>query len=202
MNNHDLQLVFTDRIIKWNAVRREPVFDLKLCMNMMLEEVEELIFADSPIEALDAVGDIVFVGVGELWKLGFTDIALSGIFYEDDIRGMTIADLYNHTTIIKDYSIYNIEGIEEDNRFLGVDIVCNAVFMQAIPSLMSMGMQSAFYDIVHAICDSNDTKDIVRVGSAVKSSKGPNFKPPTDKLIRLRESTVRQDSKIVKGVIN
>lgn len=197
-----MSIVFTDRIIKWNAVRREPIFNIELCVNMLLEEVQELIFADSPIEALDAVGDIVFVGVGELWKLGFDDVALSGIFYEDDIRDMNIAQLYNQTILIKDYSVNNIELLHDSNRLLGIDLVCTSIFMQAIPSLMSMGMQSAFYDVIHAICDSNDTKDIVRVGSNVKSSKGPNFKPPTERLIKLHEITTRKDSKIVKGVVN
>jgi len=171
--------LFTDRIIDWNAVRREPIFDYELCEKMLTEEVDELIAAKDHIEVMDAVGDIVFVAVGELWKLGMPLNVINSIFYEEDLRTIPYSDIISHAPYLVLGGYNTLKSIGQARP---LELCLNSVLLTAIPFLRHIGMDHGFYDVVHAICDSNDTKDIIRVGSNVKSSKGPNFKPPTERL--------------------
>ena len=63
----------TDRVILWNSQRYDQVYDYGLASRLLLEETQELFDAHSVVDKLDAIGDIVFVAIGVLWKLGLSD---------------------------------------------------------------------------------------------------------------------------------
>lgn len=69
-----------------------------------------------------------------------------------------------------------------------MNLALMSIFVTALGALKGMGMQMAFYDVLYAICDSNDTKEVKgRVSATVKAniSKGDNFVPPTKKLAEI-----------------
>ena len=57
-----------NRIIDWNYERNELVLDSNLEINMLAEEAKEYFDAKTFVDRVDAVCDIIFVGVGTLAK--------------------------------------------------------------------------------------------------------------------------------------
>ena len=60
-----------EEICNWNEERglaTEPI-DVSLEYEMLKEELIELIVADTRVDVADALGDIIFVAVGSLYKL-------------------------------------------------------------------------------------------------------------------------------------
>jgi len=60
------------RIINWNKARYPQKFVKNLQMQLLVEEVEEFIYANKEIDELDALIDIVYVAIGAMWKLGLS----------------------------------------------------------------------------------------------------------------------------------
>ena len=182
--------LFTNKVIAWNAARRDRMFDFDLCCKMLGEEIDELFKSDNTIEKMDAIGDIVFVAIGELWKIGIHHDDIARIMYFEDLTLFEGSKkFYDYSNFIRSVVLEGIYEAYKDNPLVavGFDYALNSIFMVALPAAAGLGVKSIFYDICHAICDSNNTKKIVKVGSTVKSSKGPNFIPPTGKLTNLLE---------------
>ena len=57
-----------NRIVDWNIERNELALDSNLEINMLAEEAKEYFDAKTFVDKVDAVGDIIFVGVGTLAK--------------------------------------------------------------------------------------------------------------------------------------
>lgn len=182
--------LFTNKVIAWNAARRDRVFDFDLCCEMLSEEIDELYRSCSIIESMDAIGDIVFVAIGELWKMGLHHDDIARIMYQENLTLFNgCKQCYDYSNYVRSVVLNALYEAYKDNPLVavGFDYALNSIFLIALPAAQGLGVRSIFYDICHAICDSNNTKEIVKVGSNVKSSKGPNFVPPTGKLVNLLE---------------
>lgn len=175
------------KTIDWNAERFEQRYNYDMAVKLILEESEELFAAQgNEIEIMDAVGDIVFVAIGNFWKMGFTHQQIHAMLYDFNLaEAPAIAD-YNWKLQIQEWIM---DHVPEDlpAAYPVVELSLNAIFMIAIPALRGIGMQSKFYDVCHAICDSNNTKAIKKTAHTEKANidKGTTFIPPTDTLIKL-----------------
>lgn len=172
--------------IEWNAKRYEQVFDYSLAAQLLCEELEELFCAPSVVEMLDAIGDISFVAIGVMWKLGIDQEDIADWWYGVDLTSLNILELNAHCNTVKGEfaCIYN-DTLYDPYRFAAFDLATNAVFLTALGTLRGLGMQSSFYDVVDAICESNATKVVKdKVASNIKANvdKGTTYKPPTEKL--------------------
>lgn len=173
------------RVIEWNKARYDQVFDAPLAVRLLLEETDELFSAPSKIDMLDAVGDITFVAVGVFWKLGFDDQTVNLIMHNRDLSQLTSEEMFEWSHQVIDLAMRHDTMMEQPGSFQALSLAVNSVCI-AVSSMRGMGMQYAFYDVLKAICDSNDTKEIKgKVASNIKAniSKGVGFIPPTTQLI-------------------
>lgn len=177
-----------ERTILWNQQRYGQVFDPDLAFSLLLEETEELFQATDPVERLDAIGDIIFVAIGALWKVGIEPSSIESIFNAEHMETMDMQQAYTWTQ-------YIALGLCESYPQLGsqpgaaqvVDLSLYCAFVVALGTLRAMGMQDKFYSLVHIICDSNHTKTIVKTDPTTKANidKGAEFVPPTEALTKL-----------------
>ena len=63
---------FIGRIIHWNHQRYNQDFDHSLTFKLLDEELAEFNDAETDVDKLDALVDIVYVAIGAMWKLGLT----------------------------------------------------------------------------------------------------------------------------------
>lgn len=182
----------TKRAIDWNKARYKQEFDYDLAVKLLLEETEELYKANSIIEKLDAIGDITFVAIGVLWKLGFSDQQIYDIFYSANMTKMTLEDAHHWMMNVQILSMDIIDH-EVKAAWPGVVLTLYSVFNTCIGAIHGLGLQNIYYDVVHAICDSNDTKIITpNTPAHIKANinKGSNFIPPEAKLLELYKASL------------
>lgn len=187
------------KCIEWNEVRYAQVFNGELAINLLKEEINETLSADDPIAVLDGIGDVFFVCIGILWKLGFSSETIHNIMaYEYTFGNEFILSEHNFTNIEVDHFLTNysygvIVHIEEDalatrEQVQFLMIVFTALFSMLV-LLRERGLIGEVYNILDAICDSNNTKSLPenKVDPSVKANvdKGPAFIPPTMALKRI-----------------
>lgn len=177
----------TDRVILWNSQRYDQVYDYGLASRLLLEETQELFDAHSVVDKLDAIGDIVFVAIGVLWKLGLPNEVIHAIFHDHDLAEASLEEC-NH--IGQNVIFHGMDMIDDsiEGVYPGLGLTAHSVFVTALAALRGLKMQRYFYDVVHCICDSNATKEIKgKVDATVKANvdKGKGFIPPTDALHKL-----------------
>jgi len=67
------------RVIEWNAARYEQEYDDILTNSLLESEILELDQADRDgacgniVDQVDALGDIIYVAIGAMWKLGLDE---------------------------------------------------------------------------------------------------------------------------------
>ena len=161
--------------INWNAARYDRISNSVLSIALLEEEINELLAAKDIIEVADACGDIVFVAIGALWKLGFEHEEIYSIIsYEmpplatvsaAKERGITCAKLNELVYLI----------------YLGLsDYVDKYLAMFCIGHHIGV--------ICEIICKSNNTKSIEgKTDPSVKAnkSKGANYVSPKEDLKKL-----------------
>lgn len=181
----ELEKDYVQMCIDWNKARYEQTHNLQLSIKLLDEEVKELKAADSKVAILDACGDITFVAVGILWKVGMSDENIKEIMY-----GTNLTTLGEEEALLKiatgyvnlvPFLLVNAPNYE---AAIGVFYALNAIFFMALPAIRELGLQSKFYDVFGAICVSNATKTAHRVTPDVKANiiKGSNYKSPTEAL--------------------
>lgn len=188
----------TKKVIDWNAKRYDQVFDYELATNLLLEEIEELYQAPSVVDKLDAIGDIIFVAIGVMWKLGFTEEQIYNSFYSVDLRELSNVDLYHYSRTLEIHA-FDIINHEVEGAWPGFNLAMHSVFLIAIPALKGLDLNNILYDVVHAICDSNNTKEVRgKTAANVKANivKGLSYKPPTEKLLELYIAAIKANQLI------
>jgi hypothetical protein len=179
-------MTITDRVILWNKQRYEQEYNYDLAAQLLLEETSELFEAKSDIDKLDAIGDIFFVAIGVFWKLGLPNEVIQRIFHDLDLTKATIEETNDLCNNIE-YAIME-EVSDVIGAYPGIKLACYSAFICALGTLRGMNMQHTIYDIVHAICDSNHTKEIKgKTPSHIKANinKGKGYKPPTEALMNI-----------------
>lgn len=180
------------KCVDWNAARYDQVYNYELAIKLLLEEIEELFEAKSLVDTLDAIGDITFVAMGVLWKLGCTKEEIHAFFYATDLRILTSYELHDHMNYILEHVIHRAK--EDDYGTIpGAYLACSAVFVTCFAKLRSLNMQGCFYAIVDAICESNNTKEVKgKTDAAVKANivKGASYVPPTQVLLEIAQAYV------------
>lgn len=178
------------KCVAWNAARYDQVYDYPLAGKLLIEETLELFQAESDVDKLDAVGDIVFVSMGVLWKLGVR------VEHIEDILGVHnnyLAQAIDMTSVNKvcdniQNFLFDVLPDDLEAAYPGVALTLYSTFVVALGTLYGMRLQHRFYDVVMAVCDSNDTKEVKgKVDPSVKANlvKGEGFVPPTDALLRI-----------------
>jgi len=183
----------SQRVINWNAARYEQEYSYQLSVKLLLEEMEELYEAVTVVDKLDAIGDICFVAIGVLWKLGFTREQIFDIMYVRDLRKVTMLEAHDWQIELQSYS-FDIINHHLEGAWPGFNLAVYSLFITALGALRGLGMQHYFYAILYAICDSNDTKEIKgKVAANIKANvnKGDGYVGPEAKLMELYANHVK-----------
>ena len=172
-------------VITWNSDRYDRVYDEKFSRQLLIEEIRELHEAFEPVEALDAVGDMMFVCIGTLWKMGYDCDEIcrffNFVYRENSIPGKLelISKILFH--------------LEITDHIPHIGFMFNTVFIhsfQIAKDIINLNKYN-LYTILDIISISNHTKSIIRVSSTEKYSKpgkGANYVPPTKMLIDFLKS--------------
>lgn len=179
--------------IAWNEARYDRVLNLDLALKLLEEETEELIQAADIVSKLDAIGDITFVAIGVLWKAGLNEDVICemlGLFEERilhlDISSCDTSQLYNAFGMIL-HSVLAMDEIDTLEASVASSAAMLAIWHCSL-TLRAMGLQQEYFNIVKAICDSNDTKEVKgKTDPSIKANivKGDLFIPPTIALQRI-----------------
>lgn len=175
------------RTIEWNAARYDQVYDYALAGKLLNEEVMELFRAENDVEKLDAIGDIIFVAIGVFWKLGLSVEHIEdlfGVHHEEYLKNVDMETIHENCNKVQSF-LFDVLPEDLDGAYPGVALATYCSFMVALGSLSGMGLQDRFYDVVMAICDSNDTKEVKgKTDPTVKANgvKGEGYVPPTKAL--------------------
>lgn len=190
-----------ERVMDWNAARYEQEFNRDLQFKLLTEEYNEFVEAlnGTPhgvvsVEMLDALGDINFVAMGGIWKLGMDhDTVMAGA-----VAGSELADRWTNE-IGGMEPIMMLPALAGTLQYAKAQSHYLLVAMAAISALCDLqlaryGFQpEQIEQVFFAICDSNDTKTVAKTASDVKANidKGAGFVPPTEALARLLTEVLR-----------
>lgn len=188
------------RVIEWNAARYEQEWDYELAIKLLLEETQELYDAPTPVEALDAIGDILFVAIGALWKLGMTQEQIEAIVISTNLHKLKLEEAHYENMCVQ-ASLFDIPCCvdqEKTGAWPALTLIMFSVFITCIGAARSLGVQPYIYEILHIICDSNDTKIVKgKVAANVKANidKGDSYVAPTAALRKLYNFSLNQTNK-------
>jgi len=153
-----------ESICDWNEARYKQEHCTALTGELLNEELTETLEADNDIAVLDGLGDIFYVATGALWKAGYdaTEIKMFYDAVDEFIPPVPLAIRWY--TMTYDERVLPIIAISADQE------LCNI-----------LGSSVGALEVVRAICDSNDTKEVKRTDSTVKANltKGDNYVSPT-----------------------
>ena len=166
----DIKKHLVQRVIDWNHKRYAKIFNYKLSKDLLYEELTELIEAETTIDKLDAVGDIVFVAIGSLWKMG---IKSSDI---EQLLSVTYENLDNYVfELVNKYDLSYAKSLH-------VSVIAQSIAFSCLQTLRNANMSKALLIILKIICDSNDTKSLPadKVDPSVKANidKGNTYVGP------------------------
>lgn len=173
------------RVGSWNEKRYERTYDHNLALNLLDEEYEEWLEANSPVKKLDALCDEVYVALGNLWKLDIPEeevadeevLTLASLIVDNFIRGTGLRPIY----IIPSF----IDGMRTDPEvpvLLGMHVIITA----CLTEMKLLGLESEDgLKALEAVCDSNDSKSVKKTDSTAKANdgdKGPYYVGPEARL--------------------
>lgn len=178
------------RVMNWNAARYEQVFNYDLALALLKEETEELFGSDLHQDIMDAVGDITFVSIGIMWKLGFnSDTVSKALVHLQKLEYHEVGAYTIDTHLALVAQLQNLDEVQLEQVFSILHYVVTTLAFVCIPALNDLGLKNHFFELLNIICDSNDTKSLPseKVDASIKAntSKGKNFVPPTRDLITL-----------------
>lgn len=176
-----------NRIALWNSRRYDREYDAELAFNLIKEELQEYLDAETEVDRLDALCDITYVAMGMHWKANLSMQTLHETEQDALINAqhlMLDADRCGESIIaltLQELSKASFENV-------GILIAYTTNSLLAICALAARDYlrltQQQFKDAMLVVCDSNDSKSVTKTASNVKANKdkGQYFIPPEHRL--------------------
>ena len=178
-------LMVFKRVAGWNAARYDQEFSAELTFDLLSEENQEYFDAQTPVDELDAVCDLMYLAMGGLWKLG------EELDADMAVHALKAAEAtMSHGVILHPMTLSGaiIAELEADPVGAMYKTIGVAQLM-----MLSMGFnQTQCEGAMHIVCDSNDTKPAKKTASDVKANidKGSSFVAPEPRLQKLLDSII------------
>ena len=151
---------FFKRVAKWNELRSPRIYNKDLTRKLLLEEHNELLEAQTAVDRLDALCDLIYVATGAIWKLKQDRPILS------------------HLAKPKLW----VDGFVDDSDL----IMLKGIVSSCLSRMGEMGLtHKQCLRALMIVCDSNDTKPVKMTASSVKIAKGDTFVAPEPRLAAL-----------------
>lgn len=178
------------RVSAWNSVRYERQFVLALAISLLQEELDEFSSSTSEVGRLDGLCDASYVAFGCIWKLDITAAQLDEAF----ARAFKFCEeLPNDMLTYNTYARACVDAMRygADPLQMSANIV-TLCLAEAMDSLCLT--YDEFIEALNIVCDSNDTKQVVKTAADVKANitKGASFVPPTAKLQDLLNRRIKK----------
>lgn len=178
-------LMVFKRVAGWNAARYDQEYSHQLTQDLLTEEANEYFDANTPVDELDALCDLMYLAMGGLWKLGVELDAAKAIRALQAVEAVMQHGVILHPMTVAGAVIGEMEADPEGAMYKVLGI--------ALLMMLSMGMnQSQCEAAMHIVCDSNDTKPAKKTASDVKANidKGSTFVAPEPRLQKLLDSLI------------
>lgn len=174
-----------NKIVQWNKMRYTRKYNNDLFSSLLFEEYTEYVEAITMVSKLDGLADLYFIVIGALWKMKLNpyeylykeQFLLADINYKENKESQKSSLLFtvkkiletNELDLIKLRLGYLIEIITKEFNHIGC-------------------AKSEAALALNIICDSNDTKIIMKLKNHDKGNlKGDKFISPIKRLQLLAE---------------
>lgn len=182
-----MEQVFTE-IAKWNAARYEREYDNELTIKLLREEYYEWLEAESLVDKVHELCDVIYVALGAIWKLDveMDSDTVNELFIVMD--ALCTAAKYPGLSIIGAVDSLVLEPAKWETIF-GIQLCAQA-------QLLDYGL--SFEDVIECmlvLCESNASKTIKKTASNVKANdndKGVYYKSPIPGLTKILEKVNEQ----------
>lgn len=194
------------KCIAWNKARYDQVFNYELAAKLLIEETKELYAAKDIIDKLDAIGDIVFVSIGVFWKMGLSNSIIEQL-YDVNKKGLANFNTDYSVAYCNDVSLYCIDNINPNvpAALPAITLACYSSFVTALCAIDGLGLIHRFYDVVDAICESNNTKEIKgKTPAHIKANveKGTSYVSPKYALMAIVAEEQAKALSVALGGLN
>lgn len=172
-----------DRVCAWNAKRYEQVLNLQLAESLLSEEFDEWYEAETDVNRLDALCDLVYVAMGVIWKAKPTDeeSARAAELVFDLVENLLNAE--EHLSPLMYCTPYIV--LMGENKCSALTTAHMVICLSCV-EMTSMGLtHEQIEEALLVVCDSNDSKSIKKTDPSVKANagdKGPYFVAPEPRL--------------------
>lgn len=167
----------------WNSARYEQEYNHKLTVQLFNEEHIEFLKAENLIDRLDGIGDMTFIAIGAMWKMGI-DMEHLRIIHTFTSNDNQIFTLNNRLKKVNNIGL-EVQKVEQlQHMWSRIFYDCNLVF-----NLNESEFAMLVHDCLEAVIVSNNTKFISKKKTASNKKanliKGDAFIPPTKDLISI-----------------
>jgi len=182
-------LKIINSICKWNEARYPQEYNSQLTRALLTEEVKELRFAEMDndlLEELDAYGDIFYVAIGGMWKLGST---------AEEINEFV---KYSHRYV----SSISFEDMLGNMRYEAPVRYLMGFARLSFEALLHYTRSDRLaLQVLFSICTSNDTKAIKKTAAHLKANitKGDEYISPHEELKMIIRKIGREDGLLCDG---
>lgn len=172
-----------ERVANWNSKRYDRKYDHKLSVALLEEELQEYFDANTLVDQLDAMCDVVYVAMGILWKI---DVDNETLEYNAMESHSHMADLLKTNTFEPVYFAYAVlQQYKYDNDY-PVALAAQMMITLCMTQMNAMGLSTLdSLEALLVVCDSNDSKSIKKTAAHLKANdgdKGVYFVPPEPRL--------------------
>lgn len=172
------------RVAKWNSARYEQEYNYLLTQSLLVEEYHEWLQAPDQVNDLKELCDIIFVAMGGIWKLLDNDVQA-----QQDAEKFTKIIL-GQAELAPGYivgALLDQNAITPQNQ---MDLMHNIIACTASQMALHGLNQEQIIEALNLVCDSNDSKTIIKIASDAKYSrdgKGNFYLPAEPNLRKLME---------------
>ena len=164
---------FNQRVADWNEARFDREYSNEQTVRLLREEYKEYLDAETDVDKLDALCDVIYVCEGAKWKL----------HHEGDFLKRAI----NNPV---DSAVYFVsDGIEllADGIVPPVECLEYIVVVAYTEMFRMLKSHAACIIALIVVCDSNDSKVVKKIATEAKAGKGDSFIAPEPRLKELLE---------------
>lgn len=169
-------------VVLFNAQRYERVYNHDLAIALLREEYNEYLDAETEVDQLDALCDIIYVAMGVIWKLNISD--------DDNNQSITatredLTKLLDANSMMPQYLLSAaLESTAHDSDFpvlYGMHLIigCCLCAMQTLNLTFDTAIEALL-----VVCASNASKTVQKTRTDEKANldKGPYFVRPEPEL--------------------
>lgn len=178
-----------ERVVAWNSARYDQEYNHELTCNLLGEEFFEWTDAETLVDKLDALCDLIYVAMGAMWK---ADIDPNNKEFQEHMMQRITA--FAQANLVSPMALIAGALFDMANNYLTLEESLTIIINACTAEMQNMGLSSdQCVAALLIVCNANDTKTVSKTASDIKANtdKGPNFVGPEKRLAKLLEDVCR-----------